>query len=357
MSLVPGRFAILPQALLLDRSLSAEAKVMYGIIASWTPNKKDDLRYIHRSELATALGIKEKQVSKLTAQLCAAGWLEKEGNGGCNRPARYMPLHEKAIPSQGRVLEANHPLTGEGQSVNTLNYKISVSVANPRARANDREDDADHAGDKNRFCLPTDFRPEEEWLIAARQARYAAGKPSLSPGEAENLLTNFLRKKGTKRRMDWKFWRRAFIDWFVREDPKTQKTVARKESAPSHPAAPRPTPSTFTTAPSESPPAPERSPATLPTPDAVNVAENADAAVTTPTPSTAPAYDLSEFLKGLTGKFAMPRDTGHQSRPVYRSTPPSAGAGATSQWEPTNRAFYAAQLAALEIPIPANCAL
>ena len=63
---VPGRFAILPESLLLDRSLSAEAKVMYGIIASWTPNKKDGLRYIHCSELGAALGIKDRQVKSLT---------------------------------------------------------------------------------------------------------------------------------------------------------------------------------------------------------------------------------------------------------------------------------------------------
>ncbi len=49
MSLVPGSFAILPKLLLLDRSLSAEAKVLYGIIASWTPNK-DGGRYNHCSE-------------------------------------------------------------------------------------------------------------------------------------------------------------------------------------------------------------------------------------------------------------------------------------------------------------------
>jgi hypothetical protein len=342
---VPGRFAILPESLLLDRSLSAEAKVMYGIIASWTPNKKDGLRYIHRSELATAFGIKELQVSRLTRQLCASGWLTKSGDGGCNRPARYLPLQEKTLSSEDRSLDACPILSRQGQSVNTLNYKISVSVANPRARENDREDDADHAGDKNRFYLPTDFRPEEEWLIAARQARAAAGKPSLSPGEAEKLLIKFVSKKGAKRRMDWKLWRRAFIDWFVSEDTKTKKTVARKESAPSHTASPLPTPA-------ESPPAPEMPTAILPTPEVVNVAENADAAVTAPIPST-PPHDLSGLFKALAGKTAMPRDTGYQSRPAVRG----AQQGAGFQSDPDRRAFFAAQLAALEMPIPANCAL
>lgn len=357
MSLVPGRFAMLPQALGVDLSVSAEAARMYWVIASWTPNKKDGLRYIHRSELGAALGIKEKQVGRLTAQLCAAGWLEKEGDGGCNRPARYLPLQQKTSPSQDRVLEANQPLTRPGQSVNTLNYKISVSVDNPRARANDREDDADHAGDKNRFYLPMDFRPEEEWLIAARQARATAGKPALSPGEAEKLLTNFLKKKGSRLRMDWKFWRRAFIDWNVREDTKTQKTVARKESAPSHPAAPRPTPPTFTTAPAESPPAPERTTATLSTPEAVNVAENADAAVKTPTPSTAPAYDLSGLFKALAGKTAIPRDTGYQSRPAVRP-PPRDGADDEFRFDLDRRKAWALKFEAEHgKPIPANCAL
>lgn len=347
-------FATVPKALAHDRTVSNAQKAMYLAIAAWTPNKKDGLRYIHRSELGAALGIKEKQVSKLTAQLCAAGWLHKEGDGGCNRPARYLPLQEKTIPSQGRVLEANHPLTGEGQSIDILISKSSISIGNPRAGAHEGNADA---GDRNRFKLPTHFQPPTEWMIAAKQARADAGKPELPPAVVAAFPSKFVAKQAGGRVMDLKTWRIAFINWFVDELPKPQKTVARKESAPSHPAAPRPTPSTFTTAPAESPPAPERTTATLPTPEAVNVAENANSAVTTPTPSTAPAHDLSRFFKGLFEEKAMPRDTGYQSRPAVRGAPPGAGAGAGFQSDPDRRAFFAAQLAASGIPIPANCAL
>ncbi len=83
-------FARVPLALALDLSVSAEAARMYWVIASWPPSI-DGLRYIHRSELATALGIKELQVFRLTMQLCAAGWLTKSGN----RPARYLLFQEK----------------------------------------------------------------------------------------------------------------------------------------------------------------------------------------------------------------------------------------------------------------------
>jgi hypothetical protein len=110
-------FAIVPKALALDRSVSAEAVCLYAAIEAWMPKKKDGWRHIYRSQLGEALGIKENQVSKLTAQLCAAGWLHKEGDGGRNRPARYRPLQEKASPSQGRVLEANPIQNGSGQSV------------------------------------------------------------------------------------------------------------------------------------------------------------------------------------------------------------------------------------------------
>lgn len=98
-------FAMVPKALAHDRTVSNAQKAMYLAIAAWTPNK-DGGRYIHCSELGAALGIKEGQVRKLTAQLCAAGWLTKSGDGGRNRPARYLPLQEKTRP-MGQALEAN----------------------------------------------------------------------------------------------------------------------------------------------------------------------------------------------------------------------------------------------------------
>lgn len=152
MQAITGSFAMVPQALVVDGSVTDAALRAWCFIASWTPNKKDGMRYIFCSQLAEKMGIKERQVKRLTAQLCAAGWLLKEGDGGCNRPARYRPMQEKTLSSQDMVLEQNPVITGHGQSVNTLCYKTSVSVDPSRARnAN--------AGDKNRFKLQTDFTP------------------------------------------------------------------------------------------------------------------------------------------------------------------------------------------------------
>ena len=348
-------FARVPLALAQDRSVSDAAFRMYAIIAAWTPNKKDGLRYIHCAALAAALDIQDRHVKRLTAQLCAAGWLLKSGDGGCNRPARYQPLQHKTRSSEDRVLDENHVITGHGlgenhvitghgQSVDTLSlYKPRVDEVDSDARANAA--DASISGDKYRFLLPHDFRPPQAWIAAAQQDRSAAGKPPLSPQESDALITKFVATKTQRGKpMDQARWQLAFIEWYVRENHKPKKTLVRKESVMTPTATPLQTAV-------EAQPAAEMPTATPTPPPPSNGAENADTAL-----AAADTHKtLIQLVKVMGGKMAMPPDQGYQPRLPGASDPLSPPA--SKIWIPKNRAKFAAAAAAHGIPLPKNCAL
>ena len=363
-------FALIPQELVRDRTVSDAAFRTYAIICSWTPNKKDGLRYIHRSDLAEALAIKEPQIGRLTAQLCGAGWLLKSGDGGRNRPARYQPLQRKTMHSEDRVSDENPILRGSGQSVDTLSlYKPSVDEvdSDARARANAPAADASISGDKYRFPLPHDFRPPQAWIDAARLERSATGQPPLSPLQIDALITKFVGAKTQRGKpMDQARWQLAFIEWFVRENHKPKKTLSRKESVmtptatplptavEAQPAAERPTATPTATPPQtavEAQPAAERPTATPTPPPPSNGAENADTALAADNAHKT----LREVVKVMGGKMAMPLDQGYQPCLPGASVPPSPPA--SKIWVTKNRAKFAAAAAAHGIPLPKNCAL
>lgn len=341
-------FALIPQELVRDRTVSDAAFRTYAIICSWTPNKKDGLRYIHRSDLAEALAIKEPQIGRLTAQLCGAGWLLKSGDGGRNRPARYQPLQRKTMPSEDRVSDENPILRGSGQSVDTLSlYKPSVDEvdSDTRARANAPAADASTFSDKYRFPLPHDFRPPQSWIDAARLERSAAGQPPLSPLQIDALITKFVGAKTQRGKpMDQARWQLAFIEWFVRENHKPQKTLSRKESVMTPTATPLQTAV-------EPQPAAEMPTATPTPPPPSNGAENADTALA----ASDTHKTLLEVVKVMGRKMAMPLDQGYQPRLSGASVPPSPPA--SKIWMPIKRAKFAAFAAAAGIPLPKNCAL
>ena len=337
-------FALIPQELVRDRTVSDAAFRTYAIIASWTPNKKDGLRYIHRSDLAEALAIKEPQIGRLTAQLCGAGWLLKSGDGGRNRPARYQPLQRKTMHSEDRVSDENPILRGSGHSVDTLSlYKPSVDEIDSDARANAA--DASVSGDKYRFPLPPNFRPPQSWIEAARLERSAAGQPPLSPLQIDALITKFVATKTQRGKpMDQARWQLAFIEWYVRENPKPKKTLSRKESVMTPTATPLQTAV-------EAQPAAEMPTATPTPPPPSNGAENADTAL-----AAADTHKtLIQLVKVMGGKMAMPPDQGYQPRLPGASDPLSPPA--SKIWIPKNRAKFAAAAAAHGIPLPKNCAL
>lgn len=335
-------FALIPQALAQDATVSDSAFRMYAIIASWTPNKKDGLRYIHCSELAAALDIKSRQVKYLTAQLCAAGWLLKSGDGGCNRPARYQPLQGKTMHSDCTVLGDNHALRLHGQSVDTLSlYKPRVDEVDSDARA--KAADASTSGDKYRFPLPQDFRPPQSWIDAAQQARSEAGKPPLSPPQIDALITKFVGAKTQRvKPMDQARWKMAFIEWFVRENHRPKKTLGNESVRP-QPATP---PQTAV----EPQPAAEMPKATPQPPPPSSVAENADTALET---ANVHKTLLLELAKGIGGKMAMPMDRGYEPLNPGASVPNPPDAAKI--WIPKNRAKFAAAAAAQGIPLPKNC--
>ena len=353
-------FARVPLALAQDRAVSDAAFRMYAIIAAWTPNKKDGLRYIHCSELAAALDIKDRHVKRLTAQLCAAGWLLKSGDGGCNRPARYQPLQGKRGQSDcpvlgenhvitGHGLGENHVITGHGQSVDTLSlYKPSVDETDLEvARARAPAADASASSDKYRFPLPHDFRPPQVWIDAARLERSAAGQPPLSPLQIDALITKFVGTKTQRGKpMDQARWQLAFIEWFVRENHKPQKTLGRKESVTPQTATPLQTTV-------EAQPAAEMPTATPTATPPSNGAENADTALAA---DNAHKTLLVEVVKVMGGKMAMPMDRGYQPQHPGATVLPSPPAAAKI-WIPKNRAKFAAAAAAHGIPLPKNCAL
>ena len=347
-------FARVPLALAQDRAVSDAAFRMYAIIAAWTPNKKDGLRYIHCSELAAALDIKDRHVKRLTAQLCAAGWLLKSGDGGCNRPARYQPLQGKRGQSDcpvlgenhvitGHGLGENHVITGHGQSVDTLSlYKPSVDETDLEvARARAPAADASASSDKYRFPLPHDFRPPQVWIDAARLERSAAGQPPLSPLQIDALITKFVGTKTQRGKpMDQARWQLAFIEWFVRENHKPQKTLGKKESVMTPTATPLQTAV-------EAQPVAEMPTATPPPPS--NGAENADTALAAATAHAA----FIEAAKIMGQKMAMPIDRGYQ--PQHPGAAVSPSPSPAKIWIPKKRAEFAARAATMGIELPKNC--
>ena len=372
-------FARVPLALAQDRAVSDAAFRMYAIIAAWTPNKKDGLRYIHCAALAAALDIQDRHVKRLTAQLCAAGWLLKSGDGGCNRPARYQPLQHKTRSSEDRVLDENHVITGHGlvenhvitghgQSVDTLSlYKPSVDEvdSDARARANAPAADASASSDKYRFPLPHDFRPPQAWIDAGRQARAAAGRPPLSPLQTDALIAKFVGKKTQQGKpMDWTRWQLAFIEWFVRENHNPKKTLGRKESVTPQTATPLQTAV-------EAQPAAEM-PTAIPTATPLQTAAATEPAVEMPTatptaapPPSAPENESTalaaatahaafiEAAKIMGQKMAMPIDRGYQ--PQHPGATVSPSPSPAKIWVPKKRADFAARAAALGINLPKNC--
>ena len=230
----PESFAQVPRALLLDPVVPAEAIRVYALIATFKPDQ-DGGRYVHNKTLAAALGIKDRQVKKLTAKLCAAGWLLKTGDGGCNRPVRYLLRKVKTMSSEDTVSGQNHVLRGHGQVVDTAD-SLSTGVVRgnaPRARETAPLTAGTAPGKKEFLRLHVGFIPPCGWepiLVKARQARLEAGKGPL-PISQTFLIGKFLQRKvGKELTLD--VIESDLIEWYVREKP------PRKTGGTPRPATP-----------------------------------------------------------------------------------------------------------------------
>lgn len=109
-------FAIVPKALAMDRSVSAEMIRMYAAIKALPPDK-EGWRHIQLDELYTDFGF---SALRLTLQLSTAGWLEKRGS-------RYLLFQEK---TSREILGENDPLTEVLQSVNAPDLPVDDTGSN-----------------------------------------------------------------------------------------------------------------------------------------------------------------------------------------------------------------------------------
>lgn len=230
-------FAQVPHALLIDPAVPAEAVRIYGLIATFKPDQ-DGGRYVHNKTLAAKLDIKDRQVKKLTAKLCAASWLLKTGDGGCNRPVRYLLHKVKTMSSEDTVYGQNHVLRGHGQVVDTAEYITTGEVRGnaPRARKTAPLTAGTAPGKKEFLKLHVGFVPPGSWepiLVKARQARLEAGKGPLPISEAF-LIEKFLQRKAGKE-LTLDVIESDLREWYCREKP-PRKTGGTQR--PATPAAP-----------------------------------------------------------------------------------------------------------------------
>lgn len=305
-------FAQIPHALLLDHSVPAEAVRAYGVICACSP-APDGWRYLHAKKLAAQLGINERNAKRYTAQLCKAGWLHKEGDGGCNRPARYRPLTVKTMSSGDTVSDQNHVTRRHGQEVDTADSSTMAVVSgnSPRARENASATAGTAPGKKEFLKLHVGFVPPGGWkpiLGKARKARLDAGKGSL-PISEEFLIEKFLQRKAGKE-LTIDVIESDLMEWYCLEKPPRKQrpaTPARTAEPPTNP--------TVTAAPLDASPRPS---------------------------------ELREMLAALTKKTSAPLAT----LPSPRIAAPSQE---RFESNPARRARLAEQARMAGTPLPANC--
>ena len=310
-------FAQVPLALLIDPAVSDKAARVYALICTVKPDP-DGGRYVHNKTLAAALGIKERNIQRQTAQLCAAGWLAKTGDGGCNRPARYLPFKVKTMTLDDMVSGQNHVIQRHGQVVDTAD---SVSMAEvrgnaTRARGTTPLTAGTPAGKKEFLKLHVGFIPPCGWepiLVKARQARLEAGLGPL-PIRDDFLIEKFLQRKAGKE-LTLDVIESDLIEWYCREKP------PRKTGGTPRPATPAAAP-------------------VLPK---------------VPPPTAAPPPDGA--IKNLMALLAENKSLNQSNaRPLPQAAPCAVSPEVKVKLDPKRRAEWAAEhQEKLGCPLPANC--
>jgi hypothetical protein len=74
-------FAMVPQDLLHDGSISMGAKALYGVYHCYAAQKHAPKTFVARERVAAHLGISVQYVSKLKQELVKTGWIEKQHRG------------------------------------------------------------------------------------------------------------------------------------------------------------------------------------------------------------------------------------------------------------------------------------
>ncbi len=112
-------FFRLPNEVLIDRRLGLRDLKVLASIASFR-QKDQTIVTIKRSKIAARAGLNSTAVTTATARLQKFGWLKKEGNGGCSRPAAYslfLPDFSSETSSEYGYLESEQGTSldsGEG---------------------------------------------------------------------------------------------------------------------------------------------------------------------------------------------------------------------------------------------------
>lgn len=156
-------FAIVPYQAALDHRLGAKHyRVLIAILSFRRANT--DTVYPWRSWLAERCGYTVNTVSRVTNELARLGWLEKVGNGGCNRPAQYRPAVPEFLsdpdtlsdaPSDAPANEAqvlDSSLKDEGAQAETVSDVERVSdpdtLSEQRVSGSDQKGCPDRIGAK-----------------------------------------------------------------------------------------------------------------------------------------------------------------------------------------------------------------
>ena len=74
-------FAMTPQELLFDGSISGQAKALYGIYHCYATQKHSPEIRVDRDKVKNHLGVSVQQVSRLKRMLTKTGWIEVKHRG------------------------------------------------------------------------------------------------------------------------------------------------------------------------------------------------------------------------------------------------------------------------------------
>lgn len=74
-------FAMVPQELLFDGSISGQAKALYGIYHCYATQKHSPETRVDRDKVKSHLGVSAKQVTRLKQVLIKTGWIEVRHRG------------------------------------------------------------------------------------------------------------------------------------------------------------------------------------------------------------------------------------------------------------------------------------